>query len=455
VRRRDPATGADGAPSQGGGGDGLVTRELSARRRSQPAARILGRLGPVEFTALLALSMSLAALGIDLMLPAFGAIRADLGLAPDATEIGGIVTAYFLGLAGGQLVYGPLSDRFGRKPALHLGYAVYALGALASAVSPTLPVLLASRVLWGFGAAGPRVVTLAVIRDTYDGEQMSRAMSFVMAVFVLVPVIGPSIGAAMIAVVSWRWLFAACLVAVLLMAVWAVRLPETLHPEHQLPLRFDRVAAAARSVVSDRVTVGYTFAMTALYAVFISYLRSAELIFGVTFDQTTTFPIIFGSIAAVMGGAMLVNARLVRRTGTRRLSHTVLIVYLVLAGGMSAIAITTAGRPPLSVFVACLAAMFACHALLIPNFNAIAMDPMAAVAGTASSIIGATQIAVGALLGSVIDRAFDGTILPLSLGFLGFGIAAAALVLVAEQGRLFALRPDPAALVPPPPTPEA
>jgi MFS transporter, DHA1 family, multidrug resistance protein len=452
MRRQEPATGADGSPPPTGG---LRVRPADRRPRTTPPKRILGGLGPVEFTALLALSMSLAALGIDLMLPAFGVIRADLGLAADATEIGGIVTAYFLGLAGGQLVYGPLSDRFGRKPALHLGYGIYALGALASAVSPTLPVLLASRVLWGFGAAGPRVVTLAVIRDTYDGEQMSRAMSFVMAVFVLVPVLGPSIGAAIIAVVSWRWLFAACLIAVLLMALWAIRLPETLHPEHRLPLRLDRVGAAARSVVRDRVTVGYTLAMTALYAVFISYLRSAELIFDVTFDQAATFPLIFGAIAAVMGGAMLVNARLVRRTGTRRLSHTVLVVYLVLAGAMSTIALGTAGRPPLGVFILCLAAMFACHALLIPNFNAIAMDPMAAVAGTASSIIGATQIAVGALLGSVIDRAFDGTILPLSLGFLGFGVVAAALVVIAEQGRLFALRPDPATLVPPPPTPEA
>lgn len=396
-----------------------------------------GPLGRVEFTSLLAFSMALAALGIDLMLPAFGAIRADLGLGEESTAVAGLVTTYFLGLALGQLAYGPLADRYGRRSALFLGYAIYALGALATAVSSTLELLLISRFVWGLGAAGPRVVTLAVVRDSFEGEQMARTMSFVFAVFIVVPVISPTIGAALVAVASWRWVFGFCVLAVLAMALWGMRLPETLRDEYRIPLRLGRIAQAARVVVSDRQTVAYALAMTALYGVFASYLGSAEIIFGATFDRADAFPLLFGIVAAVMGCAMLANARIVERVGTRRLAHVVLITYVVMATGLVALAVLTAGRPPLVAFMVGLAAMLAGHALLIPNFNTIAMAPMAAVAGTASSVIGAVQVAVGALLGAVLDRAFDGTVLPISLGFLGYGVVALALVLWAERGRLF------------------
>ena len=407
-------------------------------------------LGQVEFTSLLAMSMALAALGIDLMLPAFGAIRRDLQLAPDSTAVAGMVTAYFVGLAVGQLGYGPIADRYGRKPALYIGYAIYAVGALAATVAPTLPLLLASRLIWGLGAAGPRVVTLAVVRDSFEGERMSRAMSFIMAVFILVPVLAPALGAGLLALGSWRWVFATCMLAVAVMAVWAVRLPETLHEEHRAELRFGRVFAAARFVASDRQTVTYTLAMTALYGAFTSYLASSEIIFGETFGRAAAFPLIFGGLALVMGGAMLTNARVVGRVGTRRLAHCVLLAYVVVAAALAVVAVATGGTPPLWLFLICMAAMLSSHALLIPNFNTMAMAPMAAVAGTASSVIGAVQIAVGALLGAMLDRAFDGTIRPLAFGFLGYGLVALALVVWGERGRLFGPLADPGVVTPNP-----
>jgi MFS transporter, DHA1 family, multidrug resistance protein len=394
-------------------------------------------LGRAEFTSLLAFSMALAALGIDLMLPAFSHMRADLGLEPDATAISSIVTAYFLGLAAGQVLYGPLADRFGRRPALYLGYTVYAIGALASTLSPTLTVLVVSRFVWGLGAAGPRVVTLAAIRDTFEGEEMSRAMSFVMAVFILVPVIAPSVGAAIVAVVSWRWLFGLCILAVAALALWGLRLPETLAAEDRLELRPRRIGAAAREVVAHRETIFTTFALTALYGVFMSYIGSAEIIFSETFGRPRAFPLIFGGLGLVMGSAMLLNARVVGRVGTRRLAHGVLLGYVVAAAGVALLAILTDGRPPLAAFLVGLGTMVFSHALLIPNLNTIAMAPMGAIAGTASSVIGGVQLAVGAVLGALLDRAFDGTVLPISLGFLGYGVLALGLVLIAERGRLF------------------
>jgi MFS transporter, DHA1 family, multidrug resistance protein len=399
--------------------------------------RVRSPLGRIEFTSLLAMSMALAALGIDVMLPAFGAIRADLGLPADSTAVAGLVTAYFVGLALGQIVYGPVADRFGRRPALYAGYAIYLVAALASTLAPTLPLLLASRFVWGLGAAGPRVVTLAVIRDSYDGDRMARAMSFVMAVFILVPILAPSLGAVIVSLGSWRWVFGACAVAVAAVALWAVRLPETLRPENRRELTFRGVGQAARFIVSERQTVAYGMGMTALYGVFASYLASSEIIFGETFDQAARFPVIFGGLAAVMGGAMLVNARIVGRFGTRPLAHAVLLAYVGAAGALVVLGAVTGGRPPLPLFLVGLALMLSGHALLIPNFNTIALAPMASVAGTASSVLGSVQIAIGAAVGALIDQSFDGTVLPISVAFLALGIVALGLILWAERGRLF------------------
>lgn len=389
------------------------------------------------------MSMALAALGIDLMLPAFGAIRADLGLPVGSPAVTGLVTTYFLGLAMGQVVYGPLADRFGRRPVLFIGYGVYALGALASTLLPTLTGLLVARFVWGLGAAGPRVVTLAIVRDRWQGERMSRAMSFIMAVFILVPIVAPSLGAAISAVASWRWLFALCVAAVAAMTVWAgLRMPETLAPQHRRLLSFGRVLAATREVGTHRQTAGYTVAMTVLYGAFTSYLGSSEAIFDQVFDAGDLFPVLFGVLAAVMGGAMLVNAKVVGRFGPRRFVHGVLLAYLVVAALLLLLSVQTAGRPPLVLFMVGLGLILACHALLLPNFNTIAMDPMGAIAGTASSVTGAVQLAGGALLGALIDRTFDATVLPLSVAFLGMGVLATTIVLWTEGGRLFVpLRP--------------
>ncbi len=386
---------------------------------------------------MLAAIMASTALGIDLMLPAFGDIREAFGLDADSTAVAGIVTAYFIGLALAQAVWGPVADRFGRKPTLYAGLGLYAVGALASALSPSLPVLYAARLIWGMGSAGPRVMALAVVRDRYEGELMAKIMSFTMAIFVLVPVVAPSLGAAILAVASWRWVFGFGVIYAGLVAVWSIRLPETLHPEHRLDLNFGRVFRAARFVVSDRQTLGYTLALTVLFGVFSSYLASSEIIFGDVYGRADLFPFIFGGIAAVMGVAMTGNGLVVARFGVRRLVHGATIGFTLVGGSMLVLAMAFDGAPPLGGFIAILALQLVLYSLIFPNSNTIAMDPMGSVAGMAAAVIGLISIAGGALLGSLLDRAFDGTVIPIATGFLLAGVASLMIIFWAERGRLF------------------
>ncbi|HSR43960.1 MAG TPA: multidrug effflux MFS transporter [Acidimicrobiia bacterium] len=389
---------------------------------------------------MIAMIMAMTALAIDIMLPTFGAVRTEYGLAADSTQPAAIVTFFFLGLASAQVFFGPLADRYGRKPVLYAGLILYIVSALAAALAPTLEMVLISRFVWGVGAAAPRVVALSVVRDTYSGEAMARTMSIIMSIFVLVPVVAPSLGALILSLASWRWVFGACAIIATSLAVWTLRLPETLKPERRLPLRFDSIVAAGKTVVTNRQTIGYTLAMTLLFGVFFSYLASSELIISDVFDRAGQFPFIFGGLAGVMGTAMLVNAAIVSRVGLDRMVHIVLVGYVAASASISALAVATNGTPGFWVFLSGLAIMLSMHALLIPNFNAMAMNPMGKLAGTAAAVIGTISMSLGAGLGALLDSAFDGTVLPLALGFFGCGVAAVGFVVWAGRGRL--IEPD-------------
>lgn len=384
---------------------------------------------------MIAMIMALTALAIDIMLPTFGAVRSEYGLAADSTAPSAIVTFFFMGLATAQVFFGPLADRFGRKPVLYTGLALYIGSALAATFAPTFEMVLVSRFVWGVGAAAPRVVALSVVRDSYQGEAMAKTMSIIMSIFVLVPVVAPTVGSLILSFASWRWVFGACAIAAASLAVWTLRLPETLEPDNRVPLRFGSIVAAGKTVVTNRQTIGYTLAMTFLFGVFMSYLASSELIISDVFDRADQFPYVFGGIAAVMGAAMLINAGIVSRVGLNRLVHIVLVGYVAGSAGMVVLAVTTNGTPGFWVFVSGLAVMLGMHALLIPNFNTMAMNPMGKVAGTAAAVIGTISTALGAALGAMLDRLFDGTVLPFTLGFFGCGVVAVGFVVWAERDQ--------------------
>lgn len=397
---------------------------------AEPAGRVQATPGSREFVALVATCMGMAALSIDLMLPAFAGMREDFGLAPDSTAVSWVLTAFFLGLAAGQLVYGPMSDRFGRKPMLYAGLVIYVASGTAAALMPSLTGLVVSRVLWGLGAAAPRSLALAMVRDAYGGERMARTMSLVMAIFVLVPVFAPGLGALALLVVPWRALLLIPVVAASGLMVWARRLPETLPPEKRRSVSPAALAEAFVAVVRNRQTAGFTVVVTCLFAIMTSFIGSFEIILSEVFDQPGAFPVIFGVLASTLGAGALLSARLVVQVGLHRLLRLTAGYLLVVALALAGIAVATGGRPPLWAFVLLLGALLPGMSVLLPNSNSAAMAPLPHVAGMASAVLGTISTAGGALLGSRIDAAFDGTVQPFALGVAAFAVVAATTIFV-------------------------
>ena len=397
---------------------------------NDPAVKSFGQR---QLTALLAMLMALGALGIDLMLPVFDEIREHFGLAPDATDVAQIVTVYFFGMAAAQLLYGPIADRYGRRSAAFLGLSIYTIGAVGSALAPTLPALLGARFVMGVGAAGGRVVAVAVVRDVYEGERMARAMSFIMAVFVSVPIFAPIIGAAIATVAPWQWLFWACAVYAVVIGVWTIRLPETLSEENRRPFRLKPVVEAAREVLGHRRAIGYTLAMTFLFGAFTSYLASSELIIGEIYGRPTLFPFIFGGVATTMGIGMLTNARIVSSLGVARTIRGAIVGYTVLALVFLAITLATGGRPPFWLAMVGISSILIMHATMIPNINTAALESLGHIAGMAAAVVGTVSLAGGAALGTIIDRSLGETITPFVIGFVVYGLIAAGWVAWAER----------------------
>ncbi len=392
-------------------------------------------MGFRAFVTLIALLMAVNALAIDAMLPALPAIGHALGVASD-NDRQWVVTAYLLGFGVAQLAYGPISDRYGRKPVLLFGLAVFVLASVVAAFATSFEALLAARIVQGVGAAVSRVLTISIVRDCYSGRRMARVMSLTFIVFLTIPIVAPSIGQLILLVAPWPWIFGIFAIFGGVMALWAaLLLPETLHSDDRLPLSLTAIAGAIRITLTQRMAVGYMLASAIAIGGLFGFITSAQQVFVDVFDQEDLFPALFALVAVFMGASSYLNASIVERLGTRRVSHTALIGYILFAGANAIVAWT--GHETIVSFIALHAAMMFCFGLVGSNFGAMAMEPLGHVAGTASSVQGFVTTISGALIGFAIGQSFDGTVVPLTLGFSLCGIGALIVVLITERGRLF------------------
>ncbi len=391
-------------------------------------------IGFLEFVVLAAAMMSTQAIAIDAMLPAFPVIVRSLQIANE-NHVQWIITAYMAGLGCGQLFWGLMSDRFGRRPILIGGLGLYVLAAFLAGLAGSFSALLVWRFVHGLSAASV-VVTRSVIRDLYSGRHMARVMSLTFMVFLTVPILAPSLGQGILWFAPWRYIFIVCGAFAAIICAWAaVRLPETLHAEYRLSLTLAHIAGAVRLVVFNRSSLWYTLAMSVMFGGIMAYVGMVQQTFGEVFHRANLMPTMFALCATTMGIAAFLNSRIVEKLGMRWISHTALLSYIAITGLHSVVA--ARGLEQLWTFVAFQSATMACFALSISNFGAMAMEPVASVAGIGASLQGFVSTLGGAFVGAFIGRQFNGTMLPLTVGSLGCGLASLLFVLLAEKGRLF------------------
>lgn len=389
----------------------------------------------VEFIFLVALLNAMVAMSIDTMLPAIGSIAEELG-ASDPNSRQYIITTFFAGLTLGTMIYGPWSDSMGRKPTIVVGLVFYAIGSLICLFAASFPMILVGRFVQGFGASAPRIVSIAMVRDGQGGAAMARVMSFVMMVFMLVPMLAPSIGQLVLFVASWRMIFAGFLAIGILAGVWLwFRQAETLPRDRRMPLSPGALLRAASEVLRSPVAMGYTLASGMIFGAFISYLGTSQQIFAEQYGQGAYFALWFALFAGGMALAMMVNAKLVMRYGMRKLSSLALKGFLALSGVFLVASLLLHGHPPLWALAAFLFVTFFFSGLLFGNFNALALEPMGRIAGMAAAISGSLASLTAILTGGYIGQLYDGTVIPLVAGFAGLGVIAFILAEWAERAR--------------------
>jgi MFS transporter, DHA1 family, multidrug resistance protein len=390
---------------------------------------------PTEFIALIAMLTAMVALSIDAMLPAIGAMATELG-ARDPNDRQLIIVLFFGGLALGTFVYGPISDSVGRKPVIFVGLALFVMGCLLAYFATSFNMLLAGRLLQGFGAAAPRVVSMAMVRDGAKGADMARIMSYVMSVFMLVPILAPAVGEGIVTIASWRMIFLGFIVFALVCGTWlAIRQGETLAVQNRRAFSVASLWSGAKEVVRHPVSIGYTVALIFVFGAFSMYLVTSQQIFAEQYKQGSYFILWFGGLSVGIAMSMIINGRYVKRFGMRRMSQVAMVGFVVVSVMMLLASLMWSGQPPLwmagILFLFCLFFV----TMTFGNFNAMAMEPMGHIAGMAAAISGGISALGSFIIGGLAARQYDGTLLPISVVFVVFGLLAWVVAEWAERRR--------------------
>jgi MFS transporter, DHA1 family, multidrug resistance protein len=379
-----------------------------------------------EFIALSASMMILTALGIDIMLPAFGDVRRAFHLSSDSTETSLIIASFFLGQVA-QIGFGAVSDSWGRLAILRIGFPLYIVGGLASALAPDLPTIYVARFVQGMGAAAIFMITIASVRDRFSGDDMARAMSLVLTIFLFTPIVAPFLGAALLALSSWRIVFLVPPIVAVGVFAWSLRLEESLPAERRRPLDLGGVVQAVRHVLGNATFLRYVGVTTVVFSVFSAYLASSERIVGEIYGKPRLFAWIFAGTGALQSVSTFANSRLVRRVGARRSLRALLLVYSAVAGALTLVILWRGDPPDMPIFFAGMAMLVALVPTIEPNSSALALEPLGTMAGTSAAIYGTTFFFVGSLAGTFVSRLLVSSLAPLAIGHAIAGAIALAL----------------------------
>ncbi|MFC3528382.1 multidrug effflux MFS transporter [Paracoccus mangrovi] len=373
-----------------------------------------------EFIAMLALIFAVIAFSIDSMLPALPQIAAELSPG-NVNRAQLVLTAFVAGMGIGLLVAGPLSDTLGRKPVITAGFAIYALAAIAAVFANSLEMLLVARFVQGVGAAAPRIVALALVRDLYQGREMARITSFVMMIFILIPAVAPSIGMIIIQAIGWRGVFGSFVLLALVGALWLnLRQAETLPPAARRPLNLSALGASAREVLGNSQVQLITLVMTLGFGQMFALLSSAQQLYVDTYHTGDSFPLWFAAMALLSGGGTVLNARYVMRLGMRRIVSAAYAMQVVVSGSMLILLMGDLLPPGLRfpAFFLWSVSVFFMAGVTFGNLNAMALQRMGHVAGMAASVIAAVSTIGAVLIAAPIGLLYNGTALPIVLATL-------------------------------------
>jgi DHA1 family bicyclomycin/chloramphenicol resistance-like MFS transporter len=381
-----------------------------------------------EFIALSACMMMLTALGIDIMLPALAELRGHFGLSHDSTAASKIISFFFMGQIA-QLIFGVLSDRYGRLFIYRIGFPLYVVGGIAAAFAPSLPIMLAARFVAGIGASAVLMTTVAGVRDRFAGDRMARTMSLIFTIFLFTPAVAPFLGLAILSVSSWQMVFLTPPIFAVLVFVWSLRLEESLPRDRRITLSWPIIGKAIREVITNTVFLRYTTITTLLFSALSSYVASSEHIIGEIYGKPKLFAWIFAGIGLGMACCTLLNSRLSSRYGARRTIRSLLIIYTIVASLLLIFTLTAGNLPGMFLFFVGVGLLMAINLAVEPNSSALALEPMGNMAGIASSVYGTSFFFIGSSLGSVISLLMVNGVLPLALSFFVIGLIAVLLVL--------------------------
>lgn len=388
-----------------------------------------------EFVAMMAAIFGLQAMGIDVMLPALEIIGDHYNL-QNENDQQLIIFAFILGFGFPQLIFGPISDRFGRKILLQLSLVGYFITGFACMVAPSFGSLLALRLLQGICCAGTRVSAGAIIRDLSKGRSMASILSLVYTVFMIVPIIAPAIGTAIMAVADWRWVFGMLGIFSGLVFIWTqFRLPTTLQVEDRRPFSAEQIIGGFKQVLTHRITIGYMLASGLIFGCLFAFIGASEQVFDEVFGRGEKFYLYFAGIAGLLAVMNYSNSRFVGRFGMRRISHVVVFTFILLS--LMNLAYMQFFGQNFWVFYILFVLTFGCFGMMGANFSSLALEYMGDIAGTANAIYGFVTMTLSSFLGFLVARSFDGTIRPLLIAYVLLGISSLIVILITEKGKLF------------------